>query len=223
MDIVIVSNAKLSRYLTQQTIYSAFRTRGKERITCIVVETCMDAAPYDKAVTIYWPHEFNYNACLNFGFEHTEDEYVMLCNNDLEFMPGWSGIIEEMRKFRIQSASPFSMRNPHKHKYAMNSGTYHGYAIGHELLGWCICVHRSAMEKIGKLNTAVKFWYSDNIYADQLKHAQIKHYLCTDYVVNHLEYSNTLKKLKPDMIHALTSGQKAIYDAERERLFGSNT
>lgn len=217
MDIVIVSESSTGRKLTEQAILSAINNT-KDLGNIIVVETAMNELPYSGATTIFWANDFNYNGCLNFGAKHCNGEYIALCNNDVEFCEGWDDIARIMKENDILSASPFSFVNPHGHRHLPMSGTHYGYRIGHEVLGWCIIVHKSVLERIGGLNTDVDFWYSDNIYADQLQLAGIEHAIITDCCVNHLNYSNTLKTKSIPQQTYYTSNQKHKYIVARANL-----
>lgn len=177
---VIVSAQKTAyhRQITEQAIISS-------GVECIIVETVSNAVPY-KCNTIYWTKEFNYNACLNYGLEHTNTEYIALCNNDLVFESGWERITDVMEYFELLSACPYSKYNPHPQPYRIANEIHYGYQIGHEMLGWCIVINREILQYIKKLDTSYKFWCSDNAYADQLIKADIKHALVCNSVVNHI-------------------------------------
>ena len=73
-----------------------------------------------------------------------------------------------------------------------------GYEIGKHVLGWCIIVDRIVMDKIGGFDTPVSFWFSDDVYAEQIKAAGIKHALVGTSRVRHL----TSKSLRNSMVVA---------------------
>ena len=181
LSCVIVSCQKSDyhRKITEQAIKSA-------GVPCIVVETNPNSKPYDDCLTLFWTLEFNYNKCLNFGLKHTSTKYVALCNNDLIFTPGWQKITDVMDYFGLMSASPYSQYNPHPQPYKVSNMIHYGYRIGHEMLGWCIVINKELLTIIGKLDETHKFWCSDNVYADQLEKADIKHALVCNSVVNHI-------------------------------------
>jgi len=187
MDIVIVSNGKnpYLRLLTKNTIMSCERSSTLIDFRYIVIEQSRRVGyKLPKVKTLYYDFEFNYNRCLNLGLKHSESRYVALCNNDLEFRPHWAENIIIGMGDRYMSASP-----------ARRNGLYgveEGYKIATHLNGWCIVIKRKLLEKIGELDTGVTFWYSDNIYADQLRAAGEKHVLVRDSVVRHLG-SKTLR------------------------------
>lgn len=187
--IVACSKSNYHRQITNNAIASS-------KVDCIIVETFSNR-PYEKAkLTLFWGKEFNYNACLNYGILHTDTEYIALCNNDLLFSPGWDRITETMKREGVMSASPFSQYSPHRHGYKADGSVHYGYWIGHELLGWCIVVHRDIFSVIGKLDESLPFWCSDNLYGDQLQASGLKHILDCGSIVNHIGGgSKTLKEL----------------------------
>lgn len=187
--IVACSKSAYHRQITNNAIVSS-------GVDCIIVET-FSHTTYDKAkMTLFWNKPFNYNACLNYGILHTETEYIALCNNDLIFDKGWQSIEATMKKHNALSASPYSMYNTHRHGYRPDKSVHEGYWIGHELLGWCIVIHRDLIGIIGKLDERYNFWCSDNAYSDQIAAAGVKHILDCGSMVNHIGGgSKTLKTL----------------------------
>lgn len=204
--IVACSKSQYHIDITRQAIVSS-------GVDCIVVETHPNAQPYKEAkLNLFWGKEFNYNACLNFGILHTTTEYIALCNNDLVFQKGWTGITERMEQYKVMSASPFSHYSQHRHGYSANGSIHYGYWIGHELLGWCIVVHRDLLNIVGKLDESQKFWCSDDVYADQLKQAGLKHMLDCGSVVDHIGGgSKTLKTMPSNIRHEYTSKEYNRY------------
>lgn len=177
---IIVSCQKsfYHRQITEQAIRSS-------ECECIIVETYPGTKPYN-CETLFWTKEFNYNACLNFGLEQTNTEYIALCNNDIVFQKDWQKITDVMNYFELLSASPFSEYSQHRHPYNKGNCIHYGYQIGHELLGWCIVIKRDILQQIKKLDETYSFWCSDNAYADQLIKNDIKHALVCNSIVNHI-------------------------------------
>lgn len=205
---VIVACSKSTYHIdiTKQAIKSS-------GVDCIVVETHPNAQPYkDAKVNLFWPKEFNYNACLNFGIFHTDTEYIALCNNDVVFVDKWTKITERMKENKVLSASPFSLYSQHRHGYKPDGKQHFGYWIGHELLGWCIVVHRDIFQIIGKMDESRKFWCSDDVYADQLRQAGLKHMLDCASLVNHIGGgSKTLNTMPRNIYHDLTTNEYNRY------------
>lgn len=183
-NLIIVSYSKnnLSR-LTEQCIASALQDGADLEIT--VVETG-SPYPYDANMVPYLG-TFNYNRALNLGIRSSREcDVYILANNDIRFHKGWSKIGDLMVSNGFGSASALSG--------SRESGEfiYEGYQIGTVLKGWCIFATSETIRKIGKLDESYEFWCSDNVYADQLKRAGIRHGLFCNVRVDHLE-SSTLK------------------------------
>lgn len=189
--------------MTQNAIRTAVKNSGMSVGMIAVVEQCLLARNFfakdskllttkqkEKGVkgkTLYYKTEFNYNWCLNLGFSVCTSRYTAFCNNDLLFESGWAkNAVEAMQKGGYLSASPTP-----RHIF---KGVHEGYKIGKQLLGWCIITDREVFERIGRFDEAVTFWYSDDVYADQLKRAGIKHILVGNSRVKHLG-SVTLRKI----------------------------
>jgi GT2 family glycosyltransferase len=210
--IVSCSKSDYHRSITNSAISSS-------GVDCIVIETCIDSQPYKNVKeTLIWSKDFNYNACLNFGLEYgdIETEYIALCNNDIEFQKGWVKIIDYMKNNDIISASPFSMYNPLRHGYKPCYNHFFGYQAGAEMCGWCIIIHKSVIEIIGRLDESYKFWCSDDAYADQLKKYGIQHALCCGFIVNHIGGgSKTLKTLSRNKYMEFTLEQYNKYNKSK--------
>ena len=139
--------------------------------------------------TVYTEEPFGYNKYLNIGRRLGNSPYVALCNSDLTYEKNWAtNIINEMERHDALSASPWCPQTqgpntPHLHN------VYAGYRVRGELAGWCIIQKRKIYEQIEDLNEGVSFWYSDNIYADEIQARGIKHILVPTSVVNHHEFN----------------------------------
>jgi len=97
-----------------------------------------------------------------------------------------------------------------------------GYQVRFHIAGWCIGVDREMFKAIGGFNEAVRFWYSDNLYAEQLKIADVKHALVCNAFVKHIDFgSKTLKSLSSQEEMKLTRAQKNIYDKEVRRIWNA--
>ncbi len=204
MQVILIAASK-NKSLIEIT-QNAINTAKQDDCEVIVVET-HKVIKYQNAKVYLYKHEFNYNKCLNFGISKTTHEYIALCNNDLEFSLNWTNIIKTMKQNNILSASsycPVSMSRSAKM-------IEYGYEIRRQIAGWMIVINRKILDIIGKLNEDVKFWRSDNIYAEQLKTHNIKHALIRDSVVTHLDNgSNTLQTLDNSEHHEFTHGQYNI-------------
>jgi hypothetical protein len=160
-------------------------------LNIIVVET---GSPYKYDVDKIIPYngEFNYNRALNMGLKYAKSDFQILANNDIIFYKGWSEIGKIMKANNYLSASALSNDARQRH-FKKGFHAYEGYNIGFQLTGWCIFTDHRLWLDIGKLSEKYLFWFSDDIYADQLKAKGIKHALICSVRVDHLG-SRTLQK-----------------------------
>ena len=191
-DLIIVARSvsKELIQITENCINSA--KQDKVDLNIIVVETTPFPVDYDAQIVRY-TGEFNYNRALNMGLKHAKGDIHILANNDIIFHKDWSLIGESMIVNEFPSASALSI---YLHQRGFNRGDwiYPGYEIGIHLTGWCIFVTKECIAKIGKLDESFEFWYSDNVYADQLIKANIRHGLFFNIQVDHIT-SATLRTL----------------------------
>lgn len=213
MDVIFVANTKNERLrsITQKAINSC-READELNYHFYVIEQNRKTLPYLNAKTVFYDFPFNYHRCLNLGVFYSErysnSSFIVLCNNDLIFAKDWGKNITYAMSKGYLSASP-SQRQINE--------VIEDNKVGKHILGWCIVVHRDIFKYIGKLNEAVSFWYSDNLYADQLKAAGLKHILVGNSNVRHL-VSQSTKGGKPQEISQLRQGQKRAYINERKKL-----
>jgi len=98
----------------------------------------------------------------------------------------------------------------HKTRLRTRDFYYLGYDIGVHITGWCLFVTKECIQKIGELDESFEFWYSDNVYADQLIRSGIRHGLYCNVRVDHLT-SVTLKTLPPREQRRYSFGAKNKY------------
>lgn len=229
IDTVIIAASKTPHLIsmTQQAIDTANRDRQYANV--IVVETYflknnMSKLPhqYRDCQIIHLPQkQFNYNHVLNESMKYLKSDYICFCNNDLLFHEGWAKalLIAFIAMPEYMSLSPC---DPELHltqlKYTDGDFIYEGYEVREFLCGWCFCIHRSVYEAIGGFDEGVAFWYSDNLYADQIRKAGIKHALVMNSQVEHIKRGSfTLNTCKSCLRNSLTTGQKIKYDFVKKR------
>lgn len=192
-DLIIVSKSinKQIQEMTQHCIDSA---RADCDLNVILVETGLVDVKYNGVnETINYRGVFNYNRALNMGLDIKKGDIHILANNDLIFYPGWSEIGELMYVNGFGSASALS-QDPRQKAFNRGDFIYESYRIGACLTGWCIFVTKETILTIGKLDETFDFWYSDNMYADQIKRASIRHGLFCNIRIDHIT-SMTLRTL----------------------------
>jgi len=203
-DVVIVSNGTKNEH--RRLTETAISTCGDHNIV-VVEKTKIDYG----VKTIRQPEHFNYNECLNMGASLGSNEIIVFCNNDLIFYDGWEVGIRAGIDLGYGSLSPYCPRH-HAGLFPKGWHIYDGYRVRYELVGWCIACSRGAWERIGRLDESVDFWFSDNLYADQLQYYGVKHGLVCSSFVEHKE-SATLKTARNKK--QITYGQRTKYEEAR--------
>lgn len=221
VDVVIISWAKDSdlHQVTKRGLDSLFNSsKGDVAFHAIIVES-NKSINYDEYNELRWMHscktvypkgEFNYNGYLNQGLKLGNSEYVALCNSDLTYESGWAeefiGLMENHS--HILSASPWCPQVHGDNKDHIGK-VYIGHDVRKELCGWCIFQQRKIYNIIGKLNEEVKFWFSDNIYGEELRLRNIDHALLPSAIVNHHDKTigKTAETLNQNKTMEYTNGQ----------------
>ncbi len=232
--LLIVSNSKtfeLEKLLfntINSSISSCVNTKINLSIYCsekardVVDNVCKAEFP----VSIYCEVQtepFNYNRILNDLAQKAEKEvepsYFIFANSDLYFHGDCiPRMIAKMEENQIHSASPYDpWVHAFEHFIMSNDALIEGYEVRYHISGWCIFTSSIAYKAIGKLNEDVAFWYSDNIYADQLKKALIPHVLVTSAICEHLG-SQTLEMASSNTYSNLTSGELSNYTNARAKM-----
>ena len=197
-SLVIISNSDSVKcqLLTLETIETALI--DKEFISeIIVINTGEKSIKYPNCKEYYFHElEFNYHNTLNFAVKTHEfkSNYITFCNNDLIFTEGWaSQLLQAMELNNLQCASPANIARPTVPQII------YGYEISKTFTGWCFTVRKDIFETIGLFDNEVTFWYSDNLFCEQLKFHDIRNALITDSIVKH----------KTSQSHFLLSGNEA--------------
>ena len=217
-DLIIVTQSNGDLIQVSQNCIDSARKDGAD-LNIIIVETGQPYK-YDVDKIIEYNGVFNYNRALNLGLKHAKGDVHILANNDLIFHEGWSQIGDLMQVNGYHSASVLSQTI---NGFQRGDFIYEGYMIGQHIAGWCIFLDKYCLDKIGQLDESVHFWYSDDLYACQLRVAGIKHGLFCNLRVDHLT-SRTLIKQKSSIQRQYQISelgkfkQRQRYYASRERL-----
>jgi len=189
-DLIIItqSNNNLIQ-MTQNCIDSARKDNADLNIIIIETGSLWDYKDINKIIR--YTGEFNYNHALNLGLKYAMGDIYILANNDLIFHKGWSQIGELMRSNGYHSASILSQS---VNGFERGNYVYEGYEIGKHITGWCIFMDKYCREKIGQLDETCSFWYSDDLYACQLKSASITHGLFCNLQVDHITSCTLIKQ-----------------------------
>jgi len=209
-DLIIVAKSSTPALIqmTQNCIDSA------KADNVILVETGTKGTNYSNVdTTIHYEGDFNYNRALNMGLEVTKCDVHILANNDLIFYD-WRSIGEDMINNGFDSASAWFTGS----RFPQGDFIYEGFAIAEHLTGWLIFITHEALRKIGKLDESVDFWYSDNVYALQLKKHGLRHGLFCNARVDHIG-NQTLNTVPLRLKRYFSQGQLAKFNyAQRQRV-----
>lgn len=173
--------------MTQAAIDSCYFGSNGLPINITVVENG-NRTYYTKATAIHKPGEFNFNEFLNTGAGLGEAEWIVCANNDLTFHDGW------LHNLIAAGNDVVSSHEPNDPRQADITENTSGDVIGKHFSGWCFMVRRSLWESIGKFDTDVSFWCSDDAVVEQFKAAGVMPMLVKNSIVEH-NASATLKKI----------------------------
>lgn len=201
-DLIIVARSS-DDYLIQMT-QECIDSAGADNV--ILVETSGKLVDYNGVdIIMQYNEDFNYNRALNMGLAHAKGDVHILANNDLIFH-NWRTIGDDMLYNGFDSASAWYDGCP----FPQGDYIYPGEYIASHLTGWCIFITQEALRKIDKISEEVEFWYSDNVYALQLKRHGLKHGLFCNSRVDHIG-SQTLKTMPIRLKRHYSHGQIPKY------------
>lgn len=210
-DLIIVtqSTRDLIR-MTQDCIDSARVDNADMNIIIVETGSLWDYKYVDEIIR--YNGEFNYNHALNMGLQKAKGDVYVLANNDLIFHEGWSAIGELMSLNGYHSASVLSQS---VNGFQRGNFVYEGYEIGKHITGWCIFMDRYCRETIGQLDETCSFWYSDDLYACQLRVAGITHGMFCNLQVDHIT-SRTLTKQNAQLQRKYQIGEMLKYKQRKK-------
>jgi len=101
VDVIILSNAANNtlRRMTQATVNGVMHTT-EQPLNIIVMEQAPKVT-YRDTVTITMQDEFNYNRFANRGAACGRAPWILVCNNDLLFHPGWLDELLEIGRAHV--------------------------------------------------------------------------------------------------------------------------
>lgn len=204
-DLIIVTQSKGDLIQVTKNCIESARQDNAE-LNVIIVET-FEKHDYDCNINILYNEPFNYNHALNIGLQYAHSDIHILANNDIIFHKGWSQIGDLMISNDYHSAS---IMGPAIDGIQHGDHVYEGYTIGKHVTGWCIFMDKYCLSKIGQLDETCSFWYSDDLYACQLRQAGIKHGLFCNLQVDHMT-SQTLIKQNTQMQRKYQLGELAKF------------
>jgi GT2 family glycosyltransferase len=176
LDVIILSNV-VSDYhynLTRNTVNSLLQTEGGVEVNVIIIESNSETNYSFPNTTIIKPNlPFNYGKFVNIGYTHCKNDWVIVCNNDLEFESNW--FLEVLKVYnQNQSIKSFSFFEPDFHMrfypdwFQGNQNLFFGYEVPGRLTGWCYLHRREILDIIGGCDEQFEFFYVDNDYGKML-------------------------------------------------------
>lgn len=179
VDVIILSKSgdRRSQLMTQQAIDSCFNGSNGLPVNIIVMEGAY--GDYRNATTVIKHERFNYNGFANAGAELGSAEWIMVANNDLTFRDGW---LHNLIAANNDVVSPREPNDPRQQDITEDTL---GDVCGKHFSGWCFMIKRELWEKIGKFDTDVDFWCSDDVVIEQVKAAGVMPMIVFNSLVDH--------------------------------------
>jgi len=181
VDVVMLSKGDTDerQAMTQHAIDTCRDGAGAHNVNIIVIEQAAGVR-YTGAVTLYENREFAYNSFANRGIRTGSAPWVMVANNDLEFMPGWLDALLHVKHPVMSPVSPGDSRQQIITKN--ETGTVNGKHFS----GWCFMLSRQLWEKIGGLDEDFFYYCADDSVIEQVKAAGVTPMVVSQSNVRHL-------------------------------------
>lgn len=186
-DVVILSKAvdRHGERMTQSAIDSCFYGSNGLPVNITVIENGLSYR-YQRATTLFKRDQFNYNEFANTGAALGKAEWIVIANNDLTFHDGW---LHNLIAAGHEVVSPHEPDDPRQKDIKENTV---GDVCGRHFSGWCFMISRALWNKIGRFDTDVSFWCSDDAVIEQVKAAGVMPMVVKDALVSH-NVSQTLR------------------------------
>lgn len=217
VDVVILSKALdwPTQQMTQRAIDTCYGTANGIPLNITVIENG-GRVRYANATTIHKPEYFNFNEFLNTGAGLGQAEWIVCANNDLIFKNGW---LHNLMSANNDIVSPKEPKDPRQSHITENTK---GFETAVHFSGWCFMIKRSLWEKIGKFDTDIDFWCSDDAVIEQIKAAGSTPMLVPEAIVEH-QASTTLNRMEPAEREHRTWGNVYIFNMKyRKNKFADN-
>lgn len=186
LDVIFLANtASASLYdMTLQAIKSVKREAPDAHVVVVETNACHTFGVYP-CLTIEPRKPFNYNAFMNIGIKAGKADFVLMCNNDIEFLPGSvKTLLEGMEANELESASPWEP-SWHASRFPVGPDVFFGHTIEREVCGWCIAARRTMLDRLQPLDEQFEFWAQDLDYAKTLEVNGVRHGLIRSAQVRH--------------------------------------
>lgn len=225
IDVILLSYTKNDNIfsMTKRCIESIINSEKKYKFNIILVETEKSGKytyNFEEVKTIVPNEEFNYNKFLNIGLEYCKNEWILISNNDTEYVGGW--LTEMLKQYskdnELISMSPYCpIWHVHKNNFKEKKEIFYGYRTSYELTGWSILINKKVIDIIGNFDEQFSFWYQDNDYSMNLKKYNVKHALIKKATVLHyLSKSHVL--VDPQKQNQMTHGLNKNFNEKWKKL-----
>lgn len=212
ITVAIISNAKNKRL--HEITLSCIESIKKTSDARIVIYESSDVKYSDETKKVDY---FNYNMICNRAVNNSDTDLIVLANNDLLFMQGWTNLLKYVNAgFLVCSPiSPGDARQERLKEFET------GYICGRHFSGWCFLIHKKAWKDIGGFDEDFHFWCADNAIIEQLKAKEITPLIDPESKVKHL-VSQTL--ITETNIDELTKQQVKRFNKKyNQNLFNAGT
>lgn len=218
--------------LTRECIHEMLRTHHGLDLNVIIVDSTTDKyMPFDyvKHFRLSYPNKikqipydfskhskFNFNHSLNIGLQNIRPdvEYVVFSNNDVIVQSSpITKMVMLMKQFDIQVASPKDIHCGEQQQYQNITA---GYNLRHHFLGYFFVCKRSLFNDL-RFDEGVDFWYSDNLFLDQLKKIGVQSYIIPQAIIKH-KCSSTLNTFNQKEQIDMTTSQLVQYRNENNKV-----
>lgn len=152
---------------------------------------------YDKRVKVMMPEEkFGFHRFFNIGLDNTSGEFVVFCNNDIVFMPGWWSAIMDVKRThpKFMCFSPVDSSYPMMAEEIAKGADYTiGWENKRHFAAWCFVWERKVFDTIGRFDETFDFYSADDDELQTLRYYAIPNVLVTGSEVKHLSQVVTKK------------------------------
>jgi GT2 family glycosyltransferase len=168
--------------MNQKAIQSLHESEPEIDFRVILLESNVDFPSlgwqYEMAVELHYPKEkFNFNRFNNIGFGLTTAEWVLFCNNDVVFQPGWCSAMLAAAKIepRLGCLCPVDERSEFTPPgtFAANLPFVVGHWVRVTFTGWCFLVRRSVFSQTGPFDERFDYYFADDDFTMQMRKADI--------------------------------------------------
>ena len=181
--------------MTKRTIISMQEAEKNYKFHFHLVESGMNIKhEYERLVCNYIviTGDFNYNKAINNALSHTKHDWVIISNNDVGYEKNWFSEIMAIYTQRpdIESFSPkdpmLYLKYFDWHFIESKDEYFESYKVSEAIMGWCLVIKKTALDKIKPFDEQFDMYYQDNDYEMMLKKNGIKHALVRNSIACHL-------------------------------------